>query len=530
MTITIAGTPVNPALLPDLRAYLKKGATMWSAVLSIQGAFTIAELNALAIGNTVTLGDDTLTWTGVVYRLESRPGYSITEIFAIGGENNGLNTYDATTDPAISDDSTLGYAHGSLWFNVASHTLFMCEDATTGSALWRDFYPADSGGDVVGPAGATADSIAVYNSTTGKLIKDGGATIAQIPLLAGRAGGQTLIGGTAASDNLTLTSTSNVTLGKVTTASQLESTLAIGTAPITVTSTTVCPNLNASLLEGHAASYFAVAGSGGSGDVVGPSGATADSIAVYNSTTGKLIKDGGSTIAQIPLLAGRSGGQTLIGGTAASDNLTLTSTSNGTLGKITTASQFESTITTGTAPITVTSTTVCPNLNASSLNGNADTAFVKHALSTAENDFLVGGTGGTANTFVKKTLAESKTILGINNLRRATVLIGDGVSVITTGIKGGFECPITGNITAARIESLDAISGAIAIAVWIEPYAGGVPTAADEVDIFSIAASGTQSQETGLTISITAGDWITLNVDSVTSMKLIALSLTMEPV
>jgi hypothetical protein len=37
----------------------------------------------------------------------------------------------------------------------------------------------------------------------------------------------------------------------------------------------------------------------GTGDVVGPTGATADHIAVFDSTTGKLIKDGGKTIAEL---------------------------------------------------------------------------------------------------------------------------------------------------------------------------------------------------------------------------------------
>jgi Cu/Ag efflux pump CusA len=128
--------------------------------------------------------------------------------------------------------------------------------------------------------------------------------------------------------------------------------------------------------------------------------------------------------------------------------------------------------------------------------------------------------------------ATVKTIQYVEDLpsqvKTATLIIGDATNVITTGIKGGFECPITGHITAARVESLDATSGAIAIAVWIEPYAGGVPVNADEIDIFSIAASGTQSEETGLTIDVTAGDWISFNVDSVTSMKLIAISLTIE--
>lgn len=37
-----------------------------------------------------------------------------------------------------------------------------------------------AGGDVVGPASATADRIAVFNGATGKLIKDGGLTIANL--------------------------------------------------------------------------------------------------------------------------------------------------------------------------------------------------------------------------------------------------------------------------------------------------------------------------------------------------------------
>ena len=139
----------------------------------------------------------------------------------------------------------------------------------------------------------------------------------------------------------------------------------------------------------------------------------------------------------------------------------------------------------------------------------------------------VGSTGDDTNIPTEQAVREAITT---SQLKKATIIIGDGTNVITTGIKGGFECPITGHITAARVESLDATSGAIAIAVWIEPYAGGVPVDADEVDIFSIAASGTQSEETGLTIDVTAGDWISFNVDSVTSMKLIALALTIEVV
>lgn len=42
-----------------------------------------------------------------------------------------------------------------------------------------------------------------------------------------------------------------------------------------------------------------LAAGGGSGDVVGPSSSTADHVALFDGTTGKLLKDGGKTIAQI---------------------------------------------------------------------------------------------------------------------------------------------------------------------------------------------------------------------------------------
>jgi hypothetical protein len=48
-------------------------------------------------------------------------------------------------------------------------------------------------------------------------------------------------------------------------------------------------------------------GGGGSGDVVGPAGATDLHIAVYDGTTGKLIADGGTTIAALVALAGAVG-------------------------------------------------------------------------------------------------------------------------------------------------------------------------------------------------------------------------------
>ena len=69
---------------------------------------------------------------------------------------------------------------------------------------------------------------------------------------------------------------------------QLTSTLATGTAPISVTSTTLCPHLNADLLDGNEASAFAVSSHG-------HSGASWTSLTITTFTVSSTITLGGKT-------------------------------------------------------------------------------------------------------------------------------------------------------------------------------------------------------------------------------------------
>jgi hypothetical protein len=77
-------------------------------------------------------------------------------------------------------------------------------------------------------------------------------------------------------------------------------------------------------------------GGGGSGDVVGPGSAVADRIAVFDGTTGKAIKDGGLTIANLYLdtitdAAIASGTVTLDCNGGRVRNFTIAMTANATL-------------------------------------------------------------------------------------------------------------------------------------------------------------------------------------------------------
>lgn len=92
----------------------------------------------------------------------------------------------------------------------------------------------------------------------------------QYAMLAGRAGGQSVVGGTASGEDLAFSSTSHATKGSFTFGSGVTidetsgdlsgktftSTVATGTAPLTVTSTTVVTNLNADQVDGQHGAYY----------------------------------------------------------------------------------------------------------------------------------------------------------------------------------------------------------------------------------------------------------------------------------
>lgn len=51
--------------------------------------------------------------------------------------------FDATTAPTAGDDTTAGYATGSLWLDTAANRLYWCASAAAGAATWIEVSPAD---------------------------------------------------------------------------------------------------------------------------------------------------------------------------------------------------------------------------------------------------------------------------------------------------------------------------------------------------------------------------------------------------
>lgn len=100
-------------------------------------------------------------------------------------------------------------------------------------------------------------------------------------------------------------------------------------------------------------------------------------------------------------------------------------------------------------------------------------------------------------------------------------IIDGGGSTITTGIKGDIAVDFGGTIT--QVTMLADQSGSIVVDIWKDTYANYPPTDADSITSSTppTISSTTKSKDSTLTswiTTITAGDTIRFNVDSVTSI------------
>jgi hypothetical protein len=111
-------------------------------------------------------------------------------------------------------------------------------------------------------------------------------------------------------------------------------------------------------------------------------------------------------------------------------------------------------------------------------------------------------------------------------------LIDGGGSVISTGIRGWLEVPFASAIKSCRL--LADQSGAIKIDIWKDTYANYPPTDADSITasaVPEIAASGVKDEDTSLTgwtTSLSKGDILYYNVDSVTTIQVCLVTLMVD--
>lgn len=107
--------------------------------------------------------------------------------------------------------------------------------------------------------------------------------------------------------------------------------------------------------------------------------------------------------------------------------------------------------------------------------------------------------------------------------------IDGGGSVITTGAKG-FVGPMPFDCTITEVTMLADQTGSIVVDIWKDAYANYPPTDADSITASAVPtiSSAVKSQDstlTGWTTSVAEGDILRFNVDSVTSIERVTISL-----
>lgn len=108
-----------------------------------------------------------------------------------------------------------------------------------------------------------------------------------------------------------------------------------------------------------------------------------------------------------------------------------------------------------------------------------------------------------------------------------TFIIDGGGSVITTGIKGDLQIPFACTITGWT--ALADQSGSIVVSVWKDTYANFPPTIADVIMSGTpvTITTATKGQNLAVTpVTVAEGDILRFNVDSVSTVTRVLVSLT----
>ena len=109
--------------------------------------------------------------------------------------------------------------------------------------------------------------------------------------------------------------------------------------------------------------------------------------------------------------------------------------------------------------------------------------------------------------------------------------IGNGVDVITTGLKYAVEIPANCYIDRVSLLSVINIQGSIVVNIWKADYANLPATSANKITAstpptINNAKKSEDTTMTDWTRTINAGDWLYINVDSISSLKSVVLNIS----
>ncbi len=140
---------------------------------------------------------------------------------------------------------------------------------------------------------------------------------------------------------------------------------------------------------------------------------------------------------------------------------------------------------------------------------------------------------GSDGQRIKADSAQSTGLAWVDEFVTVPFVIDGGGAVIATGLKGGVQVDVAGTIVAVTTLALDTLTGSIVVDIWKDTYANHPPTVADTITAsakptITTATKATDSTLTGWTTAIAAGDILFFNVDSVTTLQRVLVSLKIK--
>jgi hypothetical protein len=345
---------------------------------------------------------------------------------------NGYASLDSAGKVPVTQLPSSIMQYQGVW-NASTNTPTL----VNGTGDTGDVYRVSVAGTALSLTFGVGDYV-IYNGSTWER-SDSTDAVASV---AGKTGAVTLNSGDVGLDNVDNTSdatknaaavalvnkTSVTSTGAVT-GSTLVSTVATGTAPLTVASATVVPNLNASTVNAYGPSVSVAANTlaarDGSGNVnanafnstvaTGTAPLTVASTTVVNNLNANYLDN---------MLRSPSATVNTVASRDASANLT--------------ANAFVSTVATGVAPLTVASTTMVTNLNANLLNGlgqtispNASSIAARDANGNLSADNFINAVESTVTAVGIKTLTMADAGVQVfTGSTTHTVVLPSGASVL----------------------------------------------------------------------------------------------------
>lgn len=240
----------------------------------------------------------------------------------------------------------------------------------------------------------------------------------------------------------------------------------------------------------------------GSGDVVGPASSVDEQIAVFDGITGKLIKDGGITIADLIAMIPAAAitqltGDVTAGPGSGSQAATIANLAV-TTGKIANTAVTDAKLATDSV---ITAKILNANVTYAKIQNVADARLLGNftGAPAAVSEYSLGAGVEQNSGAIRTKQAIRTTTIGIT--------VDGGGSVITAGMKGFRSFPVAATIIAWRL--LADVAGDVEFDIFKDPFASYPPT----TSIVAAAPpelSGVDSDEdstlTGWTTSVSAGD------------------------